>query len=122
MTAGPLDRIDVAAGEGGDTAEPLKEIEGNALAGKERTGLAANDGDYLSIARGVARVFLDGHFVEEEVKQFRAGEGHLLPGVEAAFGAQIGRDASVGGDVTGTDVFVQRAIDGIHDLGMIDIE
>jgi hypothetical protein len=124
--AGAFDSADVARGQGGDAGEPLEEVEGDAFAGEERARRTFDVGDGRPGGEMVAVVgaeFEEADTAAEVIDDGQddgAGENEILAGEEGAGGLRVSRDAGVGGDIAGADVFVEGAGDGFAEPGGID--
>ena len=111
-----LDLVDVLAGEGGDAAHVLEQIEDDAFAGEKDAGVVADDrqrvalfdadavedlrvADDLVAAGGLGVVL--GEDFEEAGDAAEAGDDAVLLGDDGAGGAELGVDGERGGEVLG---------------------
>ncbi len=121
--AGAGDGIGVLAGESGDAAQALEEVEGDALAFEQGAGAAADSGEDLAIDAGIAIVLEELQVIDAAAQgvdlgeQVEPGDDEGLAGQEAAGGHLGFGDAGAAGDIAGADVFFEReADDWVHDI------
>ena len=116
--AGAGDRVGVAPGGGGDARAPLQQVERRPLAGEDRPGVAAHDGD--GAGRVVDELPVGGQELGCGGRVERAK--HVDRGVQpaddagrahhdAGLGRELGRDDRVGGDVAAADVLGEPGVD-----------
>ena len=115
---GAVHRVNKAAGEGGDAAEALEEVERGAFGRKEGAGRTVGGEDEGAGGELVAVVFLEGDFdggidLAEDLRGGGgAGEGGGFLGDEADGGTMLRGDKALGGDVAGAEVFSEGSPDG----------
>ncbi len=110
-------RIDKARRHGRHAAQPLEEIQGDALAGEQRPGRAAHLRHDLVRGRPFAVLLVDlesvhpaAHFVNQR-QQLHSRQHQVLPRQEPAAGLLLRRDAGQRGQVARADVLGQSAAD-----------
>jgi hypothetical protein len=106
------DGVGEFASEGGDAGEALEEVEGDAFASEEEAG-GGFDGGQDGVDGDLVTVVVekgDGVLVDfrEEVE---AGDDQGFAGKESAMGLGGLGYARIGGDVAGTDVFLEGETD-----------
>ena len=100
--AGTLDRIDIAAGQGGDPREVLERVERRALGGEHRTGIAGKAHQRRAVLRAFAvvdqqlelDVRIEGS--EEGRRDLESRDHDRLPAIHLSREACIRRDRRVG--------------------------
>ncbi len=143
---GALNGVNIGAGEGGDAAEVLHQVEDDALATEEYACVVADDGEDLARVHADAvedfvmaddfkaglrlgmRVELRVRMGVETGKDFKqagdraeAADDHVLAGDDGGGGAQVGIDGEVGGSVAGGLVFNQGLLQQCVDAGAFPI-
>ena len=89
------DGVGELAGERRDAAQALEKVEGDALAGKQQAGGAADFGDDVAVDAGVAILLVKGEVGVELGEHFRAGEDQGLARDKAAAGLAVGGDTGM---------------------------
>src|SRR3989338_8433635 len=112
---------DVAAGEGGDAAQALQEVERGALAAQERAGVAPHLGQHaaaheLAFFDQGAEAQLRVEQLEQPLHHRQARHHHHLLGEESASGLDRRGHGRVGGQVAGAQVFGQGALEDFGDF------
>ncbi len=99
------------AGERGDAAEALQEVERYAFALKQAAGVAIDRGDGFAGAAEIAIALQQRDAIEDFTEHFGSGEDERLARDECAARAAVFGNAGAGGDVARADVFLERDAD-----------
>ena len=127
---GSGDCIHIAAGEGGDAAHALHDVQDHALTGENHAGIMHDDRNGLSFAQaytvenlGIAgdigmrgdRPVQRGENIEHAWNATQSGENAILLGEDGRRSPLVYVNAGIRGGVAGGAIFLQRALQNCSD-------
>src|SRR5579884_2002289 len=131
LYAGTADGLNILAGQCGDSAQPLDKVKRHAFAFKQGSRSRRDGRNRIAVLNRIAALPVKMHARTaaeiaanrvDKRPEFHSGENEVIFGDKLSFGPQELGNGEFGGYVTVADIFVQRALDGIADLRMIDVE